>query len=198
MMPPPKVHRPNPSTITPLTIASLNNGNSIELVGLIGNTKARVLVDGAAQVNACTNRIMKANPNRHIERINKQIFSFDNHVAVPSELAYKSTLSTKIPDLFEGDVSFVEAPIQSHDVILGIPWLETVHPDINWTTKTLQQRQPASKPPITLTKHTNPKNNSFVTAKKTHPPPTDPPANKTTNDSLEITTTENDLTNKIF
>ncbi|KAI1004669.1 hypothetical protein K3495_g3548 [Podosphaera aphanis] len=193
--PQPKVRRPIPSPNTLLSIASLNNGKSVELVGQIGNREARVLVDGAAQVNACTNSIMEANPNRNTKHINRKICSFDGHVAVPSKLAYESTLNTEIPGLFKGNVTFVEAPIKSHDAILGLPRLESVNPDIDWTTKTMQQRQPVTKTPLTHTDHTDLEDNSFNISN----PLNSPLIKNTTNNSLGKTMhTENDLTDEIL
>ncbi|KAI1000332.1 hypothetical protein K3495_g7866 [Podosphaera aphanis] len=130
-----KVSYPTPSKNTPLTIASLNNGKSVELKGKIGGVKANFLVDGAAQANACTYNVMNANPNRKIKSTSKNICSFDGNVALPANLAYEATLNTNLPGLFDGDIGFVEAPISSHDAILGLPWLESVNPDINWITK---------------------------------------------------------------
>ncbi|KAI0993215.1 hypothetical protein K3495_g14969 [Podosphaera aphanis] len=135
-----KICFPIPSPDTALIIASLNNGKSVEVSGVIGGIKANVLVDGAAQVNVCTDRLMKANPERNISHINKKN-SFDGNVVVPADVAYESTLITRIPKIFDGDINFVEAPIKNHDAILGLPWLESVNPHIDWTTKTIWKRQ---------------------------------------------------------
>lgn len=35
---------------------------------------------------------------------------------------------------------FVEVPISNYNAILGLPWLETVIPDINYINKTIQPR----------------------------------------------------------
>ncbi|KAI0995792.1 hypothetical protein K3495_g12389 [Podosphaera aphanis] len=94
-----KVCHPTPPK-TPFTIAGLNNGKSVELLGHIRGAKARILVDGAAQVNACTSNIMIANPNRNKIPLNKKICSFDGNIAVPADLAYESTLNTKLAGVF--------------------------------------------------------------------------------------------------
>lgn len=62
--------------------------------------------------------------------------------AVPAHQSYKSSLLVKVPGTYQGGVKFVEAPIKSHDVILGLPWLERVNPDIDWISKTICQRPP--------------------------------------------------------
>ncbi|KAI0994307.1 hypothetical protein K3495_g13875 [Podosphaera aphanis] len=150
-----KVYRPMPSPVTPLTIASLSKVNSVELLGEIGGIRARVLVDGAAQINACTSKLMNANPKRNIIHLDKNICSFDGKVAIPADLAYESTLTTKLPNLFDGNVNFVEAPIISYDAILGLPWLESVNPDIDWTTKKVTQRQLHPTPNLSHTTSEN-------------------------------------------
>lgn len=60
---------------------SLNNGNYLEINGKIGGVKAKILIDGAAQVNACTSSIMNAIPEKNRRPINKNICSFDGNVA---------------------------------------------------------------------------------------------------------------------
>ncbi|KAI0997536.1 hypothetical protein K3495_g10652 [Podosphaera aphanis] len=116
----PEVYRPMPSPLTPLTIASLSKVNSVKLLGEIGGIKARVLVDGTALINASTSKLMNANPKRNIIHLDKNICSFDGSLARHAHLAYESTLNTKLPNLSNGNINFVEAPIISHDAILGL------------------------------------------------------------------------------
>ncbi|KAI1005275.1 hypothetical protein K3495_g2941 [Podosphaera aphanis] len=187
-----KVCFPFPSPDTALTIASLNNGKSVEVSGVIGSIKANVLVDGAAQVNACTDRLMKANPERNISHINKKISSFDGNVVVPADVAYESTLTIRIPKNFDGDVNFVEAPIKNHDAILGLPWLKSVNPDIDLITKTIRKRQSSPKSSNTAENLTN--NLSDVT-----PSSAIIPTSSTINPTIQLSPlSSNDRSNETF
>ena len=89
-------------------------------MGEIGGIKTRILLDGAAQVNACVSKVMKANPDWIKTRLNKQISSFNGEVVVPANESYELPILTKVPGIFEGNVMFVEVPIQSYDAKLGL------------------------------------------------------------------------------
>lgn len=59
-------------------------------------------------MNACTSKIMIAN----LQRSMIQKYLFDGNISVPAENAYESILTTKLPNLFERNVNFVETAIK--------------------------------------------------------------------------------------
>ncbi|KAI0992845.1 hypothetical protein K3495_g15339, partial [Podosphaera aphanis] len=140
-----------PNLKNSLMIASFDNNKPIEIEGEIEGAKTKFLVDGAAQVNACVAKVMDKNPNRNKIPLNKSITTFNGKVAVSANESYESPLYTNIPGLSKGYINFVEAPIQSHTAILGIPWLEQVNPDIDWSTKTVHCRESNPTHPDTNT-----------------------------------------------
>ena len=48
------------------------------------------------------------------------------------------TLDYHIKNIPQRD-TFLVAPIGDHSIILGMPWLECVNPQINWITKTIER-----------------------------------------------------------
>ncbi|KAI0998192.1 hypothetical protein K3495_g10001 [Podosphaera aphanis] len=128
------------SSCNSLTIASLNTAKVVEVMGEVAGFQTNILVDGAAEVNACVPKIMESCPNRIKTPLNKHISSFNGGIVVPADESYESTLLVSLPGLYQGNVKFVEAPIKSHQVILGLPWLESVNPDIDWISKTIRHR----------------------------------------------------------
>ncbi|KAI0990992.1 hypothetical protein K3495_g17195, partial [Podosphaera aphanis] len=80
--------------------------------------------------------------------LNKNISSFNGEIVVPANESYEASLLVNIPGLHEGNVNFVEAPIKPHQVILGLPWLESVNPDIDWISKTVRHRPSGYTSPI--------------------------------------------------
>ena len=48
----------------------------------------------------------------------------------------------------EGQEAFFVAPLGSNQMILGMPWLERVNPDINWKQRTLTYYPPSSLPSL--------------------------------------------------
>lgn len=97
--------------------------------------KVLFLVDGAAHVNAIVPNLMALVPDRTRIHLNKCISNFDGTIAVDANNAFEFSLHTHIPGLSKGDVNFIEAPVKTHDAILGISWLEKVISDIDWKTK---------------------------------------------------------------
>ncbi|KAI0991519.1 hypothetical protein K3495_g16668, partial [Podosphaera aphanis] len=124
----------------PLTIASLNPTKAVEVEGYLGGLKTKFLVDGASHVNACIPRIMRQIPSYNKKFLKKPILTFNGEIAVDASDAYESSLFIEVPGLSTGQAKFVEAPIKTYTAILGLPWLETVNPDINWINKTVKPR----------------------------------------------------------
>ncbi|KAI0998142.1 hypothetical protein K3495_g10048 [Podosphaera aphanis] len=148
---PPKVvhpHRTPSSSCNSLTIASLNTAKAVEVMGEVASFQTNILVGGAAEVNACVPKIMESCPNRIKTSLSKHISSFNGEIVVPADESYESTLLVNIPGLDQGNVNFVEAPIKSHQVILGLPWLESGNPDIDWILKTIRHRPSGYTSPI--------------------------------------------------
>ncbi|KAF5201367.1 hypothetical protein FRX31_009046, partial [Thalictrum thalictroides] len=110
---------------------------------------------------------MNANPNRTKTLLNKSISTFNGSIVVASHDSYESPLLTKVPGLSEGEINFVEVPIESHEVILGIPWLETVNPNIDWVTKSVSSR-PIHYSSPTITPQINSENQTRVQSDDLH------------------------------
>lgn len=96
-------------------------------------------------------------PGRNKNFLNKPILTFNGEIAVDASDTYESSLFTDIPGLSVGQTNFVEAPINTHSAILGLPWLEKVNPDIDWKHKTIRPRANCQETFITL-----PTSNNYI------------------------------------
>ncbi|KAI0998356.1 hypothetical protein K3495_g9838 [Podosphaera aphanis] len=140
---PPKVvypHRTPSSSFNSLTIASLNTAKAVEVMGKVAGFQTNILVDGAAELNACVPKIIESCPNRIKTPLNKHNSSFNGEIVVPAYESYESTLLVNVPGLHQGNVNFVEAPIKSHQAILELAWLESGNSDIDWISKIIRHR----------------------------------------------------------
>ena len=77
---------------------------------------------------------------------------------------------------------FLVAPIGIHSVILGMPWLETVNPDINWILKTVKLRSDSPSESAFSTSSTSSTSNAFSA-----------PSASTRSDSTRSDSTRSDL-----
>ncbi|KAI0992341.1 hypothetical protein K3495_g15845, partial [Podosphaera aphanis] len=97
-----KVHYPyhSPSTsYSSLTIASLNTARAVEVVGEVAGFQTKILIDGAAEVNACVPKIMESCSDSIKIPLNKNISSFNGEIVVPANESYEASLLVNIPGL---------------------------------------------------------------------------------------------------
>ncbi|KAI0999076.1 hypothetical protein K3495_g9121 [Podosphaera aphanis] len=114
----------------------------------VAGFQTKILVDGAAKVNACVPKRMESCSNRIKIPLNKHISSFNGKIVVPADESYEASLLFNVPGPHQGNVNFVEAPIKPHQVMSKLPWLENVNLDIDWISKNIRHRSSGYKLPI--------------------------------------------------
>ena len=143
-MPPDGPGPPDSVTVLQLGSTHTKNRTLIKLEGTLAGRPAVGLLDSGASGNFVSSNFIASNglSTESIDGDRLRVTLADGSQQEARGMLKDAEL---VLDTYKDRVSYVALPLSGYDFILGMPWLETTEPNINWREKSVSFDHQGSK-----------------------------------------------------